>query len=39
MTEDILVNVTPFEARVALVQQGSVQELHLERVATRGRDS
>jgi ribonuclease G len=36
MTEDILVNVTPFEARVALVQQGAVQELHLERVATRG---
>jgi ribonuclease G len=37
MTEDILVNVTPFEARVALVQQGAVQELHLERTATRGR--
>ena len=36
MTEDILVNVTPFETRVALVQQGAVQELHLERVATRG---
>jgi ribonuclease G len=36
MTEDILVNVTPFEARVALVQQGAVQELHLERTATRG---
>ena len=36
MTEDILVNVTPFEARVALVQQGAVQELHLERVAARG---
>jgi ribonuclease G len=36
MTEEILVNVTPFEARVALVQQGAVQELHLERTATRG---
>jgi ribonuclease G len=36
MTEEILVNVTPHEARVALVQQGSVQELHLEREATRG---
>jgi ribonuclease G len=36
MTEDILVNVTPFEVRVALVQQGAVQELHLERAATRG---
>jgi len=30
-TEDILINVTPFETRVALVCQGEVQELHLER--------
>lgn len=29
--EDILINVTPFETRVALVCQGAVQELHLER--------
>jgi ribonuclease G len=36
MTEEILVNVTPQEARVALIQQGAVQELHLERQATRG---
>ena len=36
MAEDILVNVTPQEARVALVQQGAVQELHLEREASRG---
>ena len=36
MNEDILVNVTPFEVRVALVQQGAVQELPLERAATRG---
>lgn len=36
MTEDILVNVTPFETRVALVEQGSVQELHLERSIERG---
>jgi ribonuclease G len=36
MTEDILVNVTPHETRVALIQQGAVQELHLEREATRG---
>ena len=36
MTEDILVNVTPFEVRVAVIQQGAVQELHLERAATRG---
>jgi ribonuclease G len=36
MTEDILVNVTPFEARVALIQQGALQEFHLERTAERG---
>ncbi|MCX7202799.1 MAG: Rne/Rng family ribonuclease [Burkholderiales bacterium] len=36
MTEDILVNVSPFEVRVALVQQGAVQEFHLERAASRG---
>jgi len=30
-TEDILINVTPFETRVALNCQGAVQELHLER--------
>ena len=36
MTEDILVNVSAFEVRVALVQQGAVQEFHLERSASRG---
>jgi len=36
MTEDILINVTPFETRVALVEQGAVQELHVERSAQRG---
>ena len=36
MTEDILINVTPFETRVALVCQGVVQELHLERSIQRG---
>lgn len=36
MTEDILINVTPFETRVALVEQGSVQELHIERSIQRG---
>lgn len=35
-TEDILINVTPFETRVALVCQGSVQELHLERNISLG---
>lgn len=36
MPEDILINVTPFETRVALVEQGSVQELHIERSIQRG---
>lgn len=35
MTEDILINVTPFETRVALVEQGQVQELHIERSIQR----
>jgi ribonuclease G len=34
--EEILVNVTPQETRVAVMQQGSVQELHVERTASRG---
>jgi ribonuclease G len=37
MTEDILINVTPFETRVALVSQGAVQELHMERAIQRGK--
>ena len=36
MTEDILINVTPFETRVALVEHGAVQELHIERSIQRG---
>ncbi|QDQ87757.1 ribonuclease G [Alcaligenaceae bacterium SJ-26] len=36
MTEDILINVTPFETRVAIVGQGAVQELHIERSVQRG---
>ena len=36
MTEDILINVSPFETRVAVIQQGAVQELHLERSAHKG---
>src|SRR6478609_8765322 len=36
MTEDILINITPQETRVALVVQGAVQELHIERTLTRG---
>jgi ribonuclease G len=36
MMEDILINVTPQETRVAVVLQGAVQELHIERTASRG---
>ena len=36
MSEDILINVTPQETRVAVVVQGVVQELHVERAAMRG---
>src|ERR1044072_6960110 len=36
MTEDILININPQETRVALVVQGAVQELHIERTLTRG---
>ncbi len=35
-SEDILINVTPFETRVALTAQGVVQELHIERSIQRG---
>ena len=31
MSEEILINVTPQEIRVAVMQQGVVQELHIER--------
>ncbi|OWT70115.1 MULTISPECIES: ribonuclease G [unclassified Achromobacter] len=34
--EDILINVTPFETRVAIIEQGAVQELHVERSIQRG---
>ena len=36
MTEEILVNITPQETRVALIAQGIVQELHIERSQSRG---
>ena len=36
MSEEILVNVTPQETRVALMQNGAAQELHVERAASRG---
>jgi ribonuclease G len=34
--EDILINITPQETRVAVLIAGVVQELHIERSATRG---
>jgi ribonuclease G len=36
MTEEILVNVTPQEKRVAVIEHGVTQELHIERAAARG---
>ncbi len=36
MSEDILINVTPQETRVAVVDHGVTQELHIERAAARG---
>jgi len=33
---EFLINFTPQETRVALVEQGVVQELHIERTASRG---
>ena len=36
MTEDILINVTPQETRVAVMAQGVAQEIHIERSASRG---
>ncbi len=35
-SEDILINITPQETRVALVASGAVQELHIERSLERG---
>ena len=36
MSEEILINVTPQETRVAIVENGILQELHVERNETRG---
>jgi ribonuclease G len=36
MSEEFLINVTPQETRVALMQQGVVQEVHIERRGSRG---
>ena len=36
MSDEYLINFTPQETRVALMQQGVVQEVHVERTASRG---
>ena len=36
MSEEILINVTPQETRVAVIENGVMQELHVERTAARG---
>lgn len=36
MSEEILINVTPQETRVAVMQQGVAQEIHIERASSRG---
>ncbi|ADE13729.1 ribonuclease, Rne/Rng family [Nitrosococcus halophilus Nc 4] len=36
MSEEILINVTPSETRVAVVENGVVQELYIERSSRRG---
>src|SRR5687768_3626998 len=36
MNEQILINVTPQETRVAVTEMGAVQELHVERISSRG---
>jgi ribonuclease G len=36
MAEDVLINITPQETRVAVIDAGVVQELHIERTVGRG---
>jgi len=36
MSEEILINVTPQETRVAVMQLGAVQDLHIERISSHG---
>jgi ribonuclease G len=36
LSEEILINVTPQETRVAVIQQGAVQEIQIERATARG---
>ena len=36
MSDELLINVTPMECRVALIQNGTVNELFVERTVKRG---
>lgn len=36
MNEEILINITPQETRVAIIQNAAVQELRIERTRQRG---
>ena len=36
MSEEILINVTPQEIRIAIVDNGILQEVHIERTQKRG---
>ncbi|PPC87054.1 MAG: Rne/Rng family ribonuclease, partial [Methylotenera sp.] len=36
MGQEILINVTPQETRVAVLEQGIAQELHIERSSSLG---
>ena len=36
MSDEILINVTPQETRVAVIENGVMQELHVERTSARG---
>ena len=36
LAQEVLINVTPQETRVAILEQGIVQELHIERASSLG---
>ncbi|AFZ83884.1 ribonuclease G [Candidatus Kinetoplastibacterium blastocrithidii TCC012E] len=37
MNDDILINVTSFETRIAIIESGIIQELHIERNSQKGK--
>ena len=36
MSEELLINITPQETRIAYVENGMLQEVHIERARKRG---